>query len=113
MANRRGVRFSVISLRVAGCGHEFLRAHQIPESVPLIMLEGNDLGHTSIKNGKAIAAGLAFRPLAETVKDTLAWLGHGARGTSRQAPLHHHAGNRSEGAFGLESERLDKTAIGS
>ena len=37
------------------------------------MLEGNDLGHTTIKNGKAIAAGLAFRGLAETVKDTLAW----------------------------------------
>ena len=30
-------------------------------------------GHTTIKNGKAIAAGLAFRPLAGTVKDTLAW----------------------------------------
>ena len=26
-----------------------------------------------LANGKAIAAGLAFRPLAETVKDTLAW----------------------------------------
>jgi 2'-hydroxyisoflavone reductase len=37
------------------------------------MLEGNDLGHTTIKNGKAIAKGVAFRPLAETVKDTLAW----------------------------------------
>lgn len=37
------------------------------------MLEGNDLGHTSIKNGKAIAAGLAFRPLAETAQDTPAW----------------------------------------
>ena len=33
-------------------------------------------------------------------------VGHGARGTSRQAPLHHHTGNRSEGAGGLESERL-------
>ncbi len=53
--------------------YEFLKAHQIPESVPFIMLEGNDLGHTTIKNGKAIAKGLAFRPLAETVKDTLAW----------------------------------------
>ena len=53
--------------------YEFLKAHQIPESVPFIMLEGNDLGHTTIKNGKAVAAGLAFRPLAETVKDTLGW----------------------------------------
>ena len=53
--------------------YEFLKAHQIPESVPFIMLEGNNLGHTTIKNGKAIAKGLAFRPLAETVKGTLAW----------------------------------------
>lgn len=29
--------------------------------------------HTTIKNGRAIAGGLTFRPLAETVKDTLAW----------------------------------------
>ena len=53
--------------------YEFLKAHQIPEAVPFIMPEGNDLGHTTIKNGKAISAGLAFRPLGETVKDTLAW----------------------------------------
>jgi hypothetical protein len=39
------------------------------------VLEGNDLAHTSINNGKAIAKGLAFRPLVDTVKDTLAWWG--------------------------------------
>jgi len=27
----------------------------------------------SVKNEKAIAAGLTFRPLADTVRDTLAW----------------------------------------
>lgn len=53
--------------------HEFLKAQRIPEAVPWIMLEGNDLGHTSISNAKAVDAGLAFRPLAETVRDTLAW----------------------------------------
>lgn len=53
--------------------HAFLRAHGIQAAVPWIMLEGNNEGHTSIRNAKAIAAGLTFRPLAETVRDTLAW----------------------------------------
>jgi 2'-hydroxyisoflavone reductase len=37
------------------------------------MLKGNDYGHTYAKNDKAIAAGLGFRPLATTVRDTLSW----------------------------------------
>jgi 2'-hydroxyisoflavone reductase len=53
--------------------HAFLKAHAIQGAVPWIMLEGNNEGHTSIRNAKAVAAGLRFRPLAETVRDTLAW----------------------------------------
>jgi hypothetical protein len=52
------------------------------------------------------AKGLALRPLAETVKDTLAWWATVPLGTSRQAPLCHHTGNRSKSALGLENERL-------
>jgi 2'-hydroxyisoflavone reductase len=37
------------------------------------MLEGNDCGHTSIRNDRARAADLTFRPLEETVRDTPAW----------------------------------------
>jgi 2'-hydroxyisoflavone reductase len=37
------------------------------------MLRGNENGHTSAKNDRAIAAGLTFRPLEATVRDTLAW----------------------------------------
>jgi hypothetical protein len=70
------------------------------------MLEGNDLGHTSIKNGKAIAAGLDVPTVGGDRQGHARVVGHGARGTSRQAPLHHHTGDRSEGAGGLESERL-------
>jgi 2'-hydroxyisoflavone reductase len=36
-------------------------------------LKGNDLGHMSTRNARAVAAGLRFRPLADTVRDTLAW----------------------------------------
>jgi 2'-hydroxyisoflavone reductase len=53
--------------------HEFLKGHGIRGAVPWIMLEGNNEGHTSIRNDRAIAAGLGFRPLVDTVRDTLAW----------------------------------------
>jgi 2'-hydroxyisoflavone reductase len=53
--------------------YDFLLAHKIEDAVPWILLRGNDYGHTSAKNDKAIAAGLGFRPLATTVKDTLTW----------------------------------------
>ena len=53
--------------------YDFLAAHGIDSAVPWIMLRGNDAGHTSIRNARAVAAGLTFRPIAETVRDTLAW----------------------------------------
>jgi 2'-hydroxyisoflavone reductase len=53
--------------------YDFLLQHKIEDAVPWIPLRGNDYGHTSAKNDKAIAAGLGFRPLATTVKDTLTW----------------------------------------
>jgi 2'-hydroxyisoflavone reductase len=53
--------------------YDFLDAHKIDSSVPWILLKGNDYGHQSVKNAKVLAAGLTFRPLAQTLKDTLAW----------------------------------------
>jgi len=53
--------------------YDFLEAHKVTYSVPWVMLKGNNLGHTSVKNDRAIGAGLTFRPLATTVRDTLAW----------------------------------------
>ncbi len=53
--------------------YDFLVAHKIEEAIPWALLKGNDYGMMSIRNDKAIAAGLAFRPLATTVRDTLAW----------------------------------------
>jgi len=53
--------------------YAFLEAHAIVDAVPWVMLKGNDLGHMSARNDKAVAAGLRFRPLADTVRDTLAW----------------------------------------
>jgi 2'-hydroxyisoflavone reductase len=53
--------------------YDFLAAHKIEYSVPWVMLRGNDYGHTTAKIDRAVAAGLGFRPLATTVRDTLAW----------------------------------------
>ena len=53
--------------------YDFLAAHRIEEAIPWAMLEGNDYGMMSISNEKAIAAGLSFRPLGATLRDTLAW----------------------------------------
>ena len=53
--------------------YDFLEAHKVTYSVPWVMLKGNNLGHTSVKNDRAVGAGLTFRPLATTVRDTLAW----------------------------------------
>ena len=43
------------------------------EAIPWVMSEGDELGHTQISNRKAIAAGLKFRPLLTTARDTIAW----------------------------------------
>jgi 2'-hydroxyisoflavone reductase len=53
--------------------YDFLVAHQIEEAIPWALLKGNDFGMMSIRNDKAIAAGLTFRPLETTLRDTLAW----------------------------------------
>lgn len=55
--------------------YAFLKQHEIVEAIPWALLEGNDYGQMSIRNDKAIAAGLKFRALDVTVRDTLAWWG--------------------------------------
>jgi 2'-hydroxyisoflavone reductase len=53
--------------------YDFLEAQKITDAVPWVMLKGNDYGHMSAKNDRAIGAGLGFRPLETTARDTLAW----------------------------------------
>jgi 2'-hydroxyisoflavone reductase len=53
--------------------YDFLVAHKIEEAIPWALVKGNDYGMMSIRNDKAIGAGLTFRPLAATLRDTLAW----------------------------------------
>jgi 2'-hydroxyisoflavone reductase len=53
--------------------YDFLVAHKIEEAIPWALVRGNDYGMMSVRNDKAIAAGLTFRPLATTLRDTLSW----------------------------------------
>lgn len=53
--------------------YDFLDKHGINESVPWVMLKGNDYGHMSTRNDMAVAAGLTYRPIEQTLRDTLAW----------------------------------------
>jgi len=43
------------------------------EAIPWEMVDGDELGHMRISNRKARAAGLTYRPLITTARDTLAW----------------------------------------
>lgn len=53
--------------------YDFLAKYEIDGVVPWILTRGNDLGHTHIVTTRSFAAGLTPRPMAETVRDTLAW----------------------------------------
>ena len=53
--------------------YDFLTEHKVFSMVPWVLPTGNNFGHTTISNARAKAAGLGFRPIAPTVRDTLAW----------------------------------------
>lgn len=53
--------------------YDFLAKYEIDGVVPWILTRGNDLGHTSVITTRAHAAGLTYRPVADTVRETLAW----------------------------------------
>ena len=55
---------------------EFMERHKVEawSDMPAYLPEtGNDAGWARVDVSKAVRAGLAFRPLEETVRDTLAW----------------------------------------
>jgi 2'-hydroxyisoflavone reductase len=53
--------------------YDFLLEHRVYGAVPWILLEGAELGYTSINIDRAKAHGLTFRPLAQTHFDTRDW----------------------------------------
>ncbi len=53
--------------------YEFLKNHKVHYIVPWIMPVGNNKGSALIDNTKAVANGLTFRDIKETVVDVHAW----------------------------------------
>jgi 2'-hydroxyisoflavone reductase len=53
--------------------YELLAQHGVEGIVPWILPQGNDLGHTHITTARSTQAGLTLRPVADTLRDTLAW----------------------------------------
>jgi 2'-hydroxyisoflavone reductase len=53
--------------------YEFLLANRLGAAIPWVMPRPDYRGSAHISIARAVAAGLTFRPLATTVKDTLAW----------------------------------------
>jgi 2'-hydroxyisoflavone reductase len=54
---------------------EFLVEHGVGESIelPLWIADPDWVGHDQVDVSRAVAAGLRFRPVAETLRDTAAW----------------------------------------
>jgi 2'-hydroxyisoflavone reductase len=53
--------------------YDFLKEQDLYFAVPWILLDGPELGYTSINIDEALAHGLTFRPLAQTHLDTRDW----------------------------------------
>ena len=53
--------------------YEFLNKNGIYYSIPWVMPDEKHYGSARVSNKKSIAAGLTYRPLSETVKDTYNW----------------------------------------
>ena len=53
--------------------YDFLEENGIGFAIPWIMAKGNNYGSQRINIDRAKAAGLTFRPIAQTAVDTLEW----------------------------------------
>lgn len=53
--------------------YDFLNKNGIYYSIPWVMPDEKHYGSARVSNTKSVAAGLTYRPLSETVKDTYNW----------------------------------------
>lgn len=65
--------FSVQTELVQIDDYDFLKEHQIPYLIPWILPEGNNWGSARTSNQHAVANGLTFRPLIDTLRDMHDW----------------------------------------
>lgn len=65
--------------------YDFLESQRLTYAIPWLMARGDNLGSAQINNERAVAAGLRFRALADTVEDMLEWWHSGAVPAERKA----------------------------
>jgi 2'-hydroxyisoflavone reductase len=91
------LRITTSDARITWVPDDFLVAHDVRAQTELPLWtpqRPGEGGHYGISNDKARAHGISFRPLAESIGDTLAWLGN--------APAHSVGAG---GSVGLSPER--------
>ncbi len=71
--NRAKEAFDVDSTFVSIPDYDFLRKNRVSFIIPWIMPTNEYYGSALIKNDRAKEAGLSFRPLKDTVKETYEW----------------------------------------
>lgn len=96
--------FDVESKLITVTDYEFLKENGVPYLVPWIMPEGNNKGSSLINNDRAIANGLTFRPLKQSIKDTHDWWYSDALTDERRKKFEEKEGS----ALLKEKEILDK-----
>jgi len=86
----------------------FLAAHDVAEwlELPLWLHSPEYAGMADTDNARAVAAGLAFRPLAETIADTLAWARSGAAPAAPPAGLDRDKERRLLAAWDSEHQSV-------
>ena len=70
---KNAIFFEVESSFVQIDDYDFLKERNIGHIVPWIMPTGKNVGSAKVNNEKAIANGLSFTPLKQTVADTHQW----------------------------------------
>jgi len=67
--------------------YDFLKKHDLYDAIPWIMPVDDNVASALINNEKAVAHGLRFTPLAESVKDIITWWNSDAVTEERRSKL--------------------------
>jgi 2'-hydroxyisoflavone reductase len=67
--------------------YEFLTEHRVLDAIPWIMPVGDNAGSARVSNERALERGLAFTPLADSMRDLYEWWLSGAVPEERRATL--------------------------
>ena len=96
--------FDVESTFVQVDDYEFLKENGVPHIVPWILPEGDNYGSARVDNQKVLKAGLTFRALEDSIKDTLHWWNSDALTNERRNEFEQKEGS----IFLREKEVLEK-----